>query len=110
MPEIQGENAEQWFKSIGNLMAAYNHTNPLTAADGTPVVWIRGYDSSLSCLSEELARAGLVEVNDQWPDYTFTVPTKEGQEVEDWRGILRQAREGHARGEKPRVLFEWPPK
>jgi hypothetical protein len=64
----------------------------------------------LSCLSEELVRAGLVEIDDQWPDYTFTVPTKEGEELEDWRGILKKAKEGHARGEKPRTLFEWPPK
>jgi hypothetical protein len=43
-------------------------------------------------------------------DYSFTVPTKVGDAVEDWRGILRKAKEGHSRGEKPRVLFEWPPK
>jgi hypothetical protein len=105
------EFTRTWFKSIGNLMAVYNHTNPLTAADGTAVVWIRGYDGSLSCLSEELVRAGLVEIDDaQWADYTFTVPTKTSEKVEDWRAILRGAREGYAQGEKPRVLFEWPPK
>jgi len=95
------EFTRAWFKSIGNLMAAYNHSNPLIAADGSPVVWIRGYDSSLSCLSEELVGMGLAEIDDQWPDYTFTVPTKEGEKVEDWRGILRKAKEGHALGGKP---------
>ena len=74
------------------------------------VVWVRGYDTYLSCLSEELVRAGLVELDaSRWPDYTFTVPTKEGVAVEDWRGILRKAKEGHERGEKLRVLFDWPP-
>jgi hypothetical protein len=38
------------------------------------------------------------------------VPTKGGEEREDWLGILRKAREGHERGEKLRVSFEWPPK
>ena len=79
------------------------------AEDGTAVVWIRGYDTYLSCLSEELVRVGLAEVDDsRWADYTFTVPKKDGDAVEDWLGILRKAKEGHERGEKPHVLFDWP--
>jgi hypothetical protein len=62
-------------------------------------------------LNEELVRAGLVEIDEEhWDDYTFTVPTKAGEEQEDWKGILRKAKEGHKRGEKLRALFEWPPK
>jgi hypothetical protein len=105
------EFTRAWFKSIGKLIAVYNETNPLVTDDGTAIVWIRGYDCYLSCLSEELVRAGLVEIDDSpWENYTYTVPTKPGEEFEDWRGILRKAKEGHKQGEKLRVLFEWPPK
>jgi hypothetical protein len=103
--------AKAWFKSIGNYIAVYNDSNPLVAEDGTAIVWIRGYDLYLSCLSEELIRAGLAKLDDSsWKDYTFTVPTKESEKQEDWQGILRKAKEGHDRGEKLRVLFEWPPR
>ncbi|WP_406699858.1 hypothetical protein V5E97_13515 [Singulisphaera sp. Ch08] len=98
-----------WFKSVGNYIGIYNSSNPLMAKDGTSVVWIRGYDTYLSCLSEELVRVGLAEVDGSlWADYTFTVPRKDGEAVEDWLGILRKAKEGHERGEKPHVLFDWP--
>ena len=43
----------------------------------------------------------LEAIDVQWPDYTFTVPTKESEELEDLRGILRRAKEEHARGENP---------
>jgi hypothetical protein len=105
------EFTKAWFKSIGNYIGIYNDSNPLVAEDGTAVVWIRGYDCYLSCLSEELVRAGLVEVDEsQWPDYTFDVPTKSGDAQENWRGILHMAKEGHKQGEKLRVLFDWPQK
>ena len=105
------EFSRLWFKSVGNFIGVYNSTNPLMAPDGTAVVWIRGYDTYLSCLSEELVRTGLAEVDDsKWGDYAFTVPTKDGEGWEDWRGILRKAHQGRERGEKPRVLFDWPPK
>jgi hypothetical protein len=61
-------------------------------------------------LERQQATQLLAEVDDQWPDYTFTVPTKGGEELQEWQGILRQAKEGHASGEKPHVLFEWSPK
>jgi hypothetical protein len=100
-----------WFKCIGNYIGIYNDSNPLLDEDGTAIVWIRGYDSSLSCLSEELVRAGVVEIDElKWQDYTFTVLTKEGEAQEEWQAILRRAKDGHERGEKPHVLFEWPPK
>ncbi|HJZ94234.1 MAG TPA: hypothetical protein VKE40_25440 [Gemmataceae bacterium] len=87
---------KDWFKSVGNYIGIYNDSNPLVAEDGTAVVWVRGYDSHLSCLSEELVRAQLVDVDDAlWADYTFTVPMKDGDAVEDWRGILRKANEAH---------------
>jgi hypothetical protein len=98
-----------WFKSVGNYVGIYNDSNPLQAEDGTAVVWIRGYDNALSCLSEELVRAGLAEVDDsRWAKYTFTVPTKGDDVKEDWLGILRKAKEKHERGEKPHVLFDRP--
>ena len=100
-----------WFKEIGNYIGIYNDSNPLIAPDGTAVVWVRGYDTYLSCLSEELVRAGLVEVDDECCEgYTFTEPTMGGEAIHDWRGTLHRAKEGHARGEKPEVLFDWPPK
>ena len=100
-----------WFKSIGNYIMIYNAGHPLVADDGTCVVWVRGYDSYLSCLSEELVRAGLAEFDDaRWAEYGFMAQAKEGEVVEDWRGELRKAREGHQRGEALRVLFDWPPK
>jgi hypothetical protein len=106
------EFTKAWFKSIGNYIGVYNDSNPLMAEDGIAVVWIRGYDTHLSCLCEELVRAGLVNIDvSSWNDYTFTVPTKAGvgEKQEDWQGILRKAKEGHERGEKLQVQFEWPP-
>jgi len=103
--------AKTWFKSIGNYIGIYNESNPLMTQNGTAVVWVRGYDTCLSCLSEELVRAGLVEIDEsQWQGYTFTVPTKEDERQEDWLAVIRKAKEGHKRGEELRVLFEWPPK
>jgi hypothetical protein len=91
-----------WLKSIGNYFDVYNTSNPLVAKDGTPGVWIRGADSFHSCLSEELVRAGLVKVDElSWKGYIFTVPTKAGDEQEDWRGILRRAEEGYKKRESP---------
>jgi hypothetical protein len=99
-----------WFDSIGNYIGVYNASNPLRLEDGTNVVWIRGYDSYLSCLNVELARAGLVELDyESFKDYSFTEPTKEGEEVATWRGDLDAAKQGHEGGEKPKVLFDWPP-
>jgi hypothetical protein len=106
-----GQFPRTWFKSVGNYITIYNDSNPLVAEEGTAVVWVCGFDTTRSCLSEELVRAGLVEIDDaRWVDYTFTVPRKAADTVEDWRGILRKAKQGHERGEKPRVLFDWPPK
>lgn len=107
------EFTRSWFKSVGNHIGIYNESNPLVDDEGTAVVWIRGYDMSLSGLSEQLFRMGLVELDTgHWEDYTFKVPAKAptGEELEDWRGILRKAEGGYAHGEKPRVLFDWPPK
>jgi hypothetical protein len=87
-----------------------NSSGGLRASLVPVIVWIRGYDCYLFCLSEELIRAGLVEIDDvSWQGYTFMVPTKAGKGIADWRGILRDAKEGHARGEKLRVPFAWPP-
>jgi hypothetical protein len=109
--EQADEFTRLWFKSVGNYIGIYNDSNPLLDEDGTAIVWIRGYDSSLSCLSEELVRAGLVVIDEpKWKDYTFTVPTKAGETQEEWQDILRKAKERHERGERPHVLFEWPPK
>jgi hypothetical protein len=58
------EFTKTWFKSIGNYIGVYNSSNPLVTKDGTAVVWICGYDFYLSCLSEELVRAGLAKVDD----------------------------------------------
>ena len=90
------EFTKAWFKSIGNYIGIYNDSYPLQADDGTAIVWILGYDCYQSCLSEELVRAGLVEIDESsWKDYTFTVPTKSGQTQEDWQGILGKAKEGN---------------
>ena len=97
-----------WFASVGNYIGIYNDSNPLQDTDGTAVVWIRGYDCFLSCLNEELVRAGLVEPVNLPTDYVFTEPTKSGDEVEDWKGVLDKAKEGYRKGEELRVLFKWP--
>jgi hypothetical protein len=105
------EFTKAWFKSIGNYIILYNSSNPLVTKERVAVVWICGSDCYHSCLSEELIRAGLARLEDSsWKGYTFTVPTKKGAQKEDWQGILRKAKEGNERGEKLRVLFEWPPK
>ncbi len=112
-PELREEAlafTTTWFSEIGNHIGVYNASNPLRMEDGTCVVWIRGYDSHLSCLNVELVRAGLVNIeHEQWKQYSFTEPAKEGEVVADWRGDLDEAKEAHERGEKPKVLFEWPP-
>lgn len=98
-----------WFEEIGNYIGVYNASNPLRLKDGTCVVWVRGYDTYLSCLNVELVRAGLVNIDDkQWETYSFTEPTMEGEAVANWRGDLDEAKRGHERGEKPKVLFDWP--
>jgi hypothetical protein len=99
---------QEWFKSVGNCIGMYNDSNPLLDKDGTAVVWIRGYDCFLSCLNEELVRAGLVDLDDLPSQYAFTEPRKSGDEIEDWKGVLRKAEEGHQKGEELRVLFKWP--
>jgi hypothetical protein len=113
-PSIQEQArafAEAWFKSVGNCIGAYNDTNPLVADDGAAVVWILGDEVNRACLNEELVRAGLVDLDDStYGDYTFTTETREGVIKKDWQGILRRAKEGYQRGEKPRILFDWPPK
>jgi hypothetical protein len=97
-----------WFGSVGNYIGIYNDSNPLLDSDGTAVVWIRGYDCFLSCLNEELVRAGLVEPDNLPTNYVFTEPRKSGDEVEDWQGVLSKAKRGYQKGEELRVLFKWP--
>jgi hypothetical protein len=98
-----------WFEKIGNYIGVYNSSNPLRLADGTCVVWVRGYDMYLSCLNVELVRAGLVQVDyKEMKQYSFTEPTKDGEAVADWKGDLEEAAKGYERGEKPKVLFDWP--
>jgi hypothetical protein len=86
-----------WFKTIGNYVGFYNESNPLVARGGTCIVWVRGYDSQLSCLNEELVRAGLVEVDvATWRGYTFTEPAKSEDFVEDWPRVLAVAKQQRA--------------
>src|SRR5262249_11811247 len=74
-----------WFKSVGNHIGFYNEDRPLQLKDGTCVVWLRGYDSTLSCLNEQLVRAGLVEIDTEpHKGYTFEVPTKESSRKGEW--------------------------
>jgi hypothetical protein len=110
---IQGRALDftrRWFDSIGNYIAVYNANNPLRLQDGTCVVWVRGSDCWNSCLNLELVRAGLVKVDYQkWSNYSFTETEKDRDYVADWRGDLDSARRAHDVGEKPQVLFQWPP-
>jgi len=113
-PEVREQSlrfTNTWFDKIGNCIGVYNASNPLRMDDGTCVVWVRGYDMYLSCLNIELVRAGLVNVDyKKWESYSFTEPTKSGEAVADWRSDLDEAKKAHGRGEKPKVLFDWPPK
>jgi hypothetical protein len=98
-----------WFKSVGNHIGFYNEDRPLQLKDGTCVVWLRGYDSVLSGLNEQLVRAGLVEIDtEQHKDYTFEVPTKESSRKEEWETILRKAKQERIKGVGPNVSFKWP--
>jgi hypothetical protein len=100
----------RWFDSIGNYIGIYNDSNPLQKENGTCIVWIRGYDTHLSCLSAELVRAGLVNVDYMsLHDYKFMVPGKSEDYQETWREQLDEAAEDHRKGIKPKVLFDWPP-
>src|SRR5262245_23023719 len=98
-----------WFKSVGNHIGVYNEDSPLQLKDGICVVWLRGYDSTLSCLNEQLVRAGLVEIDTEpHKGYTFEVPTKESTRKEEWDAILRKAEKDRAKGVGPEVSFKWP--
>ena len=100
----------RWFDRIGNYIGIYNDSNPLQKEDGTCIVWIRGYDTHMSCLSAELVRAGLVNVDYvSLADYNFMVLGKPKDYQETWREQLDEAADDHRKGVKPRVLFDWPP-
>ena len=72
---------------------------------------IAGNHQSLGREHTNERSAGLAEVDEAgWKDYAFVVPGKARDYSEDWQDKLRKAREGHKRGEKPRVVFEWPNK
>jgi hypothetical protein len=95
------EFAKQWFKHIGNQIGIYNRDHPLQADDGTCIVWLRGYDDTLSCLNLELVKAGLVEVEySLWKDYGFTEQTKSGKEWTDWQAKLQKAKDQHQKDKK----------
>jgi hypothetical protein len=98
-----------WFKSVGHYIGFYNEGSPLQLQDGTCVVWLRGYDATLSCLSEQLTLAGLVEIDTEpHKGYTFEVPTKVSSRREAWEAILRKAEQDRAKGTGPDVSFKWP--
>lgn len=98
-----------WFKSIGNYFGIYNSDSPLQLKDRTCVVWLLGYDSTMSCLSEQLVRAGLVEVDtESQKGYTFEVPTKASSRKEEWEKILQKAEKDRSKGVGPTVSFKWP--
>jgi hypothetical protein len=95
------ELVQQWFKDVGNYIGIYNSDHPLRAENGTCVVWVRGYDSSLSCLNIVLVRAGLVDVDlSRWKDYAFTEPAKSGNVWIDWQGELKKAEGEQLQSEK----------
>jgi RNA polymerase sigma factor (sigma-70 family) len=98
-----------WFKSVGNYIGFYNDSSPLQLKDKTCVVWLRGYDSTMSCLNEQLVRAGLVEIDtESHKGYTFEVATKASNHKEEWETILGKAEKDHSKGVGPNVLFQWP--
>lgn len=103
------EFVTRYFARIGNYIGIYNDSNPLRAQDGTCIVWLRGMDSHMSCLNEELVRVGLVQIDTApWQSYTFTEPAKSGDYIANWQHDLADAKASGERGEKPRVLFDWP--
>ena len=103
--------SRRWFKRIGNHFAIANRNSPLKNEDGTCVVWIRGEDTYNSCLSAELVRAGLVNVNySSLPDYNFIIRGKAEVYQSTWRQQLNEAAHDYKKGVKPKVLFDWPPK
>ncbi|QDT75735.1 hypothetical protein [Lacipirellula limnantheis] len=97
-----------WFGTTGDYFGVYNDSNPLMN-EGTAVVWIYGTALHLTCLSEQLVRAGLVEPDvDSYPNYSFTVEDKEdGESIEDWREIIREA--SRKKAEPMQLPFAWPP-
>jgi hypothetical protein len=100
--------AERWFRSVGNCIGVYNSSSPIRLKDGTCLVWIRGYDSHLSCLNLELVRAGLAKVDyTEQNAYTFLTVGKPDDYPEDWQRNLREAEQDHRNGMKPKVLFDW---
>ena len=100
--------AEQWFKSTGNIIGVYNASNPIRLKDGTCLVWVRCYDTYMSCLNLELVRAGLaiVEFSEQ-KDYTFLTVGKDQDYPEEWQREIDEAEKDHRNGVKPKVLFDW---
>jgi hypothetical protein len=103
------EFTKTWFKSMNYRFHVYNDGNPLMTKDGSSVVWI-GNTGIWHCLNAELVRAGLVQVDvSRWHGYSFTVLGKWRDPRINWRRYLREAWEGHQRGEKLRIEFPWPP-
>ena len=95
--------AEDYFKKFGGYFSIYNGSNPLSAPDGTPLIWVQGHGNG-GPLNIELVRAGLAVPDlSAASDYSFTVPAKEGQRVEAWQQALRDA-EADAKNGKPKLV------
>jgi hypothetical protein len=119
-PSLRGaalQFARTWFveakwNNSYNISIA-NQETPLVDRDGTCLVWVYCYDASQSCLNEELARAGLVEIDQSFDkDFTFSAgkhPKRHEDIVVPARRRLEKAKESGKRGEAPHVRFPWPP-
>ncbi len=95
--------AEEYFRQFGGYFSIYNSSHPLSASDGTPIVWVIGHGNG-GALNTELVRAGyLAPKLEAFPDYSFTMPGKQGEYVARWREQLRQAA-NDARDGKPPIL------
>lgn len=94
--------AKDWLKSIGGDTEIENVDPELRDGESVRVVWlISSTGNPRSCLNTDLARSGLVDIDETtWKGYKFYLHGKAGPEEMHWLGVLlMEADSGRRLGE-----------
>jgi hypothetical protein len=99
---------ELYMQECGNYFSIYNTSNPISAEDGVPLIWLKGHGNS-GWAQQTLLEADLVKLDfEKVKDYRFTVPAKSGDKDFNWKQCFDYAFAARRDGRKPTVFFEWP--